>query len=161
MPKKKPTSNKRTSARVGNISDVSGTVNVAGANITTYHAVTGLSAAEIKQLFDALYSNIDARANTSLADKEDIKAEVKEIQSSITATAQKNEKVDEAFLSRRFRNIARMAPDVLAVNLRRHQETPAKRGRRLYFPLKKTLGRCSWQGQRPLPSKASATAPRF
>src|ERR1044071_2520609 len=115
MPKKKPSSNKSTSVRVGNISDISGNVNVAGGNITTHHTVTGLSAAEIRQLFDGLYSQIDARANTSPADKEDIKAEVKEIQSTITAAAQKNEKIDESFLARRFRNIARMAPDVLEV----------------------------------------------
>jgi len=44
-----------------------------------------------------------------------LKAEVKEIQSTVTEAAQKNEKVDEGFLSRRFRNIARMAPDVLDV----------------------------------------------
>jgi hypothetical protein len=74
-----------------------------------------LSAAEIKQLFDGLYSQIDARANTSPADKEDLKAEVKEIQSTVTTAAQKNEKIDESFLARRFRNIARMAPDLLDV----------------------------------------------
>ena len=116
MPKKKRpnASHKSTSVRVGNISDISGNVNIAGGNITTHHAVTGLSVAEIKQLFDGLYSQIDARANTSPANKEDIKAELKEIQSTVTGAAQnKNEKVDEGFLSRRFRNIARMAPDVL------------------------------------------------
>ena len=117
MPKKKRTntSGKQTSVRVGDISDISGNVNVAGGNITTHHTVTGLSAAEIKQLFDGLYSQIDARANTSPADKDDIKAEVIEIQSTVTAATQKNEKIDESFLSRRFRNIARMAPDVLDV----------------------------------------------
>ncbi len=35
------------------------------------------------------------------------------IQSTVAEAAQKHEKVDEGFLSRRFRNIARMAPDVL------------------------------------------------
>lgn len=115
MPKKKSESTKQTSVRVGNISDISGNVNVAGGNITTHRTVTGLSAAEIKQLFDGLYAEIDKRANTSVADKEDIKAEVKEIQSTVTEAAQKNEKVDESFLSRRFRNIARMAPDMLDV----------------------------------------------
>jgi transposase-like protein len=117
MPKKKRTTSnsKSTSVRVGNISDISGNVNVAGGNITTHHTITGLSAAEIKQLFDGLYSQIDTRANTSPADKEDIKAEVKEIQSTVTEAAQKNEKIDESFLSRRFRNIARMAPDLLDV----------------------------------------------
>jgi hypothetical protein len=117
MPKKKraSASGKQTSVRVGNISDISGNVNVAGGNITTHHTVIGLSAAEIKQLFDRLYTEIDARAKTSPADKEDLKAEVKEIQTTVTAAAQKNEKVDEGFLLRRFRNIARMAPDVLDV----------------------------------------------
>jgi hypothetical protein len=117
MPKKKrvSTSNKGTNVTIGDISDISGNVNVAGGNITTHHTVTGLSAAEIKQLFDGLYSQIDVHANTSPADKEDIKAEVKEIQSTVTAAAQKNEKIDESFLSRRFRNIARMAPDLLDV----------------------------------------------
>jgi transposase-like protein len=117
MPKKKRAnaSSKQTSVRVGNVSDISGNVNVAGGNITTHHTVMGLNAVEIKQLFDGLYSQIEARANTSPADKEDIKAEVKEIQSTVTQAAQKNEKVEESFLARRFRNIARMAPDVLDV----------------------------------------------
>ena len=117
MPKKKhaSTSGRQTSVRVGNISDISGNVNVAGGNITTHQTVTGLSPAEIKQLFDGLYANIDAHVGTPSADKEDIKAEVKEIQSTVTQAAQKNEKVDEGFLSRRFRNIARVAPDVLDV----------------------------------------------
>jgi hypothetical protein len=115
MPKRKPASSKQSSVRVGNISDISGNVNVAGGNITTHHTVNGLSAAEIKQLFDGLYAEIDRQANTSTADKEDIKAEVQEIQSTVTQAAQQNEKVDEGFLSRRFRNIARMAPDVLDV----------------------------------------------
>ena len=115
MPKKKTSRNKQTNIRVGNISDISGNVNVAGGNITTHHTVTGLSAREITPLFDGLYSQIDARVNTLPADKEDIKAEVKEIQSTVTQAAEKNEKIDEGFLSRRFRNIARMAPDVLDV----------------------------------------------
>jgi hypothetical protein len=42
-----------------------------------------------------------------------LKAELQVIQSTVAEAAQKNEKVDEGFLSRRFRNIARMAPDVL------------------------------------------------
>jgi hypothetical protein len=113
MPKKKSETNKQTSVRVGNISDISGNVNVAGGNITTHHTVTGLSAGEIQQLFDGLYAEIDRRANTSTADKEDIKAELKEIESTVTEAGQKNEKMDEGFLARRFRNIARMAPDIL------------------------------------------------
>jgi len=115
MPQKKRESGKQTSVRVGNISDISGNLNVAGGNITTHHTTTGLSAAEIRQLFNGLYSNLDARAKTSLADKEDIKAEVKEIQSTVTEALQNGERVDDGFLSRHFHSIARMAPDLLDV----------------------------------------------
>jgi hypothetical protein len=92
---------------------VTGNVNVAAGNIATHHTVTGLSASEIKGLFDGLYAEIDHRVTTSAADKEDIKAEVKEIESTVTQATWKNEKVDDGFLSSCFRNIARMAPDVL------------------------------------------------
>ena len=115
MPKKKPASQKQPTVKVGNISDVSGSMNIAGGNITTHHTTIGLNAAEIKQLFDQLYTVIESNTKTSPANKEDIKAEVKELQSIVTEATQKNEKMDESFLSRRFRNIARMAPDVLDV----------------------------------------------
>jgi hypothetical protein len=115
MSKKKPASGKQTSVRVGNISDIKGNVNVAGGDMTTYQITTGLSGAEIKQLFNQIYTNIEARPQTSSADKEELKAEVKEIEATVNEVAQKNEKVDEGFLSRSFRNIARIAPDVLDV----------------------------------------------
>lgn len=115
MTNKKSENRKQTSVRVGYISDISGSVNVAGGNITTHHTTTGLSAGGIKQLFDQLYTTIDARPETPAADKEDLKAEVQEIQSTVTEAARKNEKVDEGFLLRRFRNLARMAPELLAV----------------------------------------------
>jgi len=101
--------------KVGNISSASGEVNIAGDGITINKTTTGLSAAEIAQLFNQLYSAIEANAKTSPADKEDLKAEVKEIQSTVSQAAQKNEKIDEGFLARHFRNIARMAPDILEV----------------------------------------------
>lgn len=115
MPKKKRVSTKQSTIKVRKISDVSGNVNVAGGNITTHHTVTGLRAADIRQLFDGLYKDIDARAELPKADKEDLMTEVKEIQTTVTEATKKNEKVDEGFLARRFRNIARMAPDVLDV----------------------------------------------
>lgn len=117
MPRKKREAPKPANIRAGSLSNISGTVNIAGGNITTYstQTTTGLSAGEIRQLFDQLYSRIEARPETPVAAKEDLKADVKEIETAITDAAQKNEKVDESFLSRRFRNIARMAPDVLDV----------------------------------------------
>ena len=115
MPKKRRASGKQTNVKIGDISDISGNVNVAGGNITTHPTTTGLSSAEIKQVFNDLYAKIESRPETPAADKQDLKAEVEEIQSTVTEAAQKKEKVDEGFLSRRFRNIARMAPDVLDV----------------------------------------------
>jgi hypothetical protein len=113
MPKKKRESSKQPSVRVGNISDISGNMNVAGGNITTHHTTAGLSLGQIKQLFEELYAEIEAHPKPSPSSKEDIKAEVQEIETIVTQAAQKNEKVDEGFLTHRFRNIARMAPDVL------------------------------------------------
>jgi hypothetical protein len=112
---KKKDDNGQVNIKVGNISDINGNVNIAGGNIATHQTTSGLSAAEIKQLFDSLYTAIETRAGTSSTAKEDIKAEVKEIQSTVTEAAQKNEKVDESFMARHFRNIARMAPDILDV----------------------------------------------
>jgi len=115
MPKKKNSSNKQTSIRIGNVSGVSGNINIAGGNIITHQTTTGLNPADIKQLFDQVYISIEANAKTSTTDKDDLKAEVKEIQSTVTEAVKKNEKMDESFLARRFRNIARMAPDVLDI----------------------------------------------
>jgi hypothetical protein len=78
-----------------------------------HHNTRDLSAEAIRQLFLDIYRDIDGLQGTAPATKYDLKAEVKEIQGTATEAAQKNEKVDEGFLSRRFRNIARTAPDVL------------------------------------------------
>jgi len=115
MSKKKNKDEKNVDIKIGDISGVSGEVNIAGGNITTHQTTSGLSAAEIKGLFDQIYSAIEARPETPAADKEDLKAEVEEIQTTVTEATQNNEEVEENFLSRRFRNIARMAPDVLDV----------------------------------------------
>ena len=111
MPKKKRASSRpAASMRVGNISNVRGEVNIAGRDIVKHESQT-----ELRNVFLDIYRDIDARPATSPAVKEDLTAEVKEIEASVTAAAQKNEKVEEAFLARRFRNIARMAPDILDV----------------------------------------------
>lgn len=115
MTKKQSTTSKETNIKVGNISSISGNVNIAGGNVITHQTTTGLSATEIKQLFSQLYTVIEANKKVSPTKKEDLKVEMQEIQSIVTLAAQKNERVDESFLSRRFRNIARMAPDVLDV----------------------------------------------
>ena len=111
---KKKDDNKQVSIKVGNVSHVSGEVNVAGGNISI-HKTNGLSAAQLGKLFSQLYTTIDARPATPPADKADLKAEVQEVQSAVTQAVAKKEKIDENFLARRFRNIARIAPDVLDV----------------------------------------------
>lgn len=108
-------SKKRVDIKVGNISHTNGSVNIAGENITTHQTINGLGATEIKQLFDQIYSAIQSNSEVSTSNKEDIKADVEEIQSKVTEAVKNNEKVEEGFLARRFRNIARMSPDILDV----------------------------------------------
>jgi hypothetical protein len=70
-----------------------------------------LSAADVVKLFEPIYARIEARPNTSREDKADLKADVQELQAEMT----KGEKADESLLSRRLRNIQRMAPDIWEV----------------------------------------------
>ena len=88
---------------VGNNNQVSNTIN------------QGLSAADIKQLFDSVNTKIDALPQLNQAVKEDAKAEIKDIQENITEAVTNKGNLDESFLTRRFRSIARMAPDILDV----------------------------------------------
>lgn len=104
-----------SSIRVGNISKLSGKLNIAGGNISIKESTTGLRAAEIQELFAPLYLAIETRQGASPAEKEDLGSEVREIQSAVTEGSQQAKKIEEGFLARRFRNIARMAPDVLDV----------------------------------------------
>lgn len=115
MPNKKSSSGKRVEVRTGDISDISGNVNVAGGNISNQQTTTGVSAAELSRLFDQVYGAIDARPNASPAEQNDLKAEVQEIQTAVTSAADTKKPLDEGFLARHFRNIARMAPDILDV----------------------------------------------
>ena len=101
--------------KVGNLSNVSGAVNVAGGDVTTYQTAKGLSAAEIEALFQNIYFSIEARPQTPKVDKQDLKAELQEIQVAITQATTAQQKPNEAFLVRRFHNIARIAPDMLDV----------------------------------------------
>ncbi len=78
---------------------------------TDDYSTTSASANELAQAFEKLYAAIEARPNTSAQDKADLKAEMKEAQ----AEAAKGEQASEDLLSRRLRNIERMAPDILDV----------------------------------------------
>jgi hypothetical protein len=114
MSKKPNAGSQRNTVSVGNITGVSGNLNIAGGNIET-HQTNGLSAAEIRQLFDGLYTKIDTRENTPPNVKEGLKADVEEIQEKVNEAVEKKETLEENFLLRRFKSIARMAPDILDV----------------------------------------------
>jgi cell division septum initiation protein DivIVA len=115
MVKKKSKNEGKAGIQIGNISNVGRDVNISEGNITTNQNTTGLNPAEIRELFDGLYKTIERNNNVSLANKKDLQAEVKEIETTVTEAVSKSENVDEGELSRHFRNIARMAPDVLEV----------------------------------------------
>ncbi len=106
---------KQVSITIGDVSNNSGDFNVAGGDIAVTKTTTGLSAADIQQLFDHVYDRIDAGPEAPPAVKEDLKAEVQDIQTAVTQAVKQDAPLDETFLGRRFRNIARMAPDILDV----------------------------------------------
>jgi hypothetical protein len=59
-------------------------------NITTHHTTAGLSAAEIRQLFNQIYSVTEYRPEITASAREDMKADVQKIKSTITKAAEKN-----------------------------------------------------------------------
>jgi hypothetical protein len=115
MSNKNRNAGKQVTVKTGNISNNSGQVNVAAGNITVHQAGTNLDGQEIRKLFNELYAAIETRPNTPLKDKEGLKAEVEEIQDSVIEAIEQKQEVNEGFFLRRFRNIARMAPDMLDV----------------------------------------------
>jgi hypothetical protein len=75
------------------------------------NSTTGLAGAEIAKLFESIYRQIDTRPDTAPQDKEDLKAEVTDLQTEVA----KGDDADKTFLDRKLRNIKRMAPDILEV----------------------------------------------
>lgn len=65
------------------------------------------------ELFEDLIHQIEQRPDTAPEDREDLKANVAEIKVEV----EKGEQADESFLSRRLRNIQRIAPDIAEVVL--------------------------------------------
>lgn len=64
----------------------------------------------IAPLFDEIYKKLDATKDIAQGDKNDVRAELQEIQ---TALGKPNP--DETFLARRFRNVKRMAPEIAEI----------------------------------------------
>ncbi len=101
---------KKRSLNAGNGSIVIGG-NVQGSNIVVgdHNTVTNQTV-NITPLFEAIYQSVESHPLLKPADKADVKAELQEIK-----TALEEPKPDEGFLARRFRNIKRMAPDIVEV----------------------------------------------
>ncbi|HSD84856.1 MAG TPA: CHAT domain-containing protein [Anaerolineae bacterium] len=89
-------------------------VKIGGDSITGDKILTTGSSADIASLFATIYRQIDAYPDLKPRDKEDLKADVKDVEAETTKVAQ-GQKADESFLERRLRSIARMAPDILDV----------------------------------------------
>lgn len=94
---------------------IEGTVSTGGGDFVgrDQAKTTGLSAADIARMFEQIYALIEARPDIGSEDKADLKTDVQELQ----AEVKKGDQADETFLSRRLRNIKRMAPDILEVVL--------------------------------------------
>jgi hypothetical protein len=67
----------------------------------------------VEALFEKVYTAIDQKAELSQVDRQDLKAEVADVQ----AAVEEGEEVEESYITRRLRNIQRMAPDILDVVL--------------------------------------------
>jgi hypothetical protein len=85
---------------------VSGGITIVGRDD---NSVTGWSAKDVESFFTRVTQKIDAKPELAPTDKEDLKAEVQDLQTEVA----KGEEANESFLERRLRNIKRMAPDIL------------------------------------------------
>lgn len=84
--------------------------NVQGSNIIMGNNNTASVQASIAPLFENIYHFVDVHPKLQTGKKKDAKEELEEIQSVL-----EDPDPDEGFLVRRFRNIKRMAPDIVEV----------------------------------------------
>lgn len=86
---------------------------IQGSNIVigSNNTVTNTSV-NVSPLFDEIFQKLDIQKDLSPEVKRDVKEELKEIQSAL-----EEKQPDEPFLTRRFRNLRRMAPDIADVAL--------------------------------------------
>ncbi|MEA3351523.1 MAG: hypothetical protein U9Q82_12935 [Chloroflexota bacterium] len=83
--------------------------NVSGSNIVTGdHNVVGSTVNMQEQYIQQVFEAINTHPDSEHVEKEDLKAAVQEIQQEDG----KGETADETFISRRLRNIKRIAPDI-------------------------------------------------
>lgn len=85
--------------------DVKGSNIVSGDNNTV-----GIHNTNLSSSFKTIYRFVDSHPTLKPAEKEDAKAELKDIETALEET-----RPDEDFLARRLRNLQRMAPDIVDV----------------------------------------------
>lgn len=89
---------------------------VVGGNVSSSTIVVGNNntitnqTAQLNSRFEIIYRTVDESKTLAPADKQDVKAELQEAQ-----TALAEPEPDETFIARRFRNIKRMAPEIVEV----------------------------------------------
>ena len=89
---------------------------VIGGNVERSNIVVGDNnvvtnqSVQLESLFKVIVEAVESQSNLAPAEKEDIKAELQEVQ-----TALEEPKPDETFIARRLRNIKRMAPEIVEV----------------------------------------------
>jgi len=101
---------KKEGLNAGNGSVVVGG-NVNGSNIVVgnNNTVTNQTS-HLTSSFELIYHAVEESKTLKPAEKEDVKAELAEIK-----TALEEPQPDESFLARRFRNVQRMAPEIVEV----------------------------------------------
>jgi hypothetical protein len=101
---------KKNGLSAGNGSIVIGG-NVQGSNIVMGdHNTVSNQSVNIAPLFQTIYHYVDTHPKLQAGKKQDAKEELKEIE-----TALEEPKPDENFILRRFRNLNRMAPEIVEV----------------------------------------------
>lgn len=104
------TEKKKDGLNAGNGSIVIGG-NVQGSNIVMGNNNTvSNQTINITPLFEVVYQAVETHPSLAPADKADVKADLKDIKAALEESSP-----DESFLARRFRNIKRMAPDIVEV----------------------------------------------
>lgn len=89
---------------------------VIGGNVERSNIVVGDNnvvtnqSVQLESLFKVIVEAVESQPNLASAEKEDIKAELQEVQ-----TALEEPKPNETFIARRLRNIKRMAPEIVEV----------------------------------------------
>ena len=110
---------RQTKQQSGNSMNIKGDVDTGGGDIAAgdirkrdVYQSHGSGEAGIQNLFQPIYEKIESHDDLKKDDKEDLETAVKEIEQAVA-----KEEVDETFIERRLRNIARIAPDILEVVL--------------------------------------------